>query len=259
MEEIEKAFSDTTKIVLGVELKNLDDYGEWLSRRVPIPTKGKSAVSGKDVWIQPSLCFLKQPFDKDRIIDMGEIGKVNESPFIAEDLKDTDLRNVLKILKPVVYYCGNLRYKNVNNLEKTSSAGEVVNVYYSEDIWYGSKKVAFSNMVVFSESMFGSHNVHYSKFCINTYNSFRISRGLEIDGCTNCSDVFFCHNSENLRDCILCFNTKSLRYAVGNVEVGKDEYLRISRMLKEHILERLEVNHNFEQDIFNIACRGISE
>ncbi len=256
MKEIEQAFKQTTKILLGRELGGVDNYGDWLSKHVPIPSKGKSVVSGKEVWVQPPTCFLNKRFDPDRIIDMDEIGKVNSSHFNKTDLENKNVRDILEMIEPLVYYCGNLRYNTYNNLEKTSGAGEVANVYYSEDVWYGSKNVAFSNLVVVSENIFGSHMSHNSKFCINNYNSFRISRGFEIEGCTNCSDVFFCHNSEGLTNCMLCFNAKSLRYAICNTEVNKETYLKVKRMLLDYVNEKLEKEKALSVDIFNIGCYG---
>ena len=35
--EIEKAFGETSRLVLGSELHGLDAYGPWLSARVPMP------------------------------------------------------------------------------------------------------------------------------------------------------------------------------------------------------------------------------
>ncbi|MFH1470621.1 MAG: hypothetical protein ABIF01_02635 [Candidatus Micrarchaeota archaeon] len=258
MREVERAFAETTKLLLGTELEGLDDYGGWLSRRVPIPVKEKSALSGREVWMQPPLCLLRKPFDKSRIIDIAEIEKVNKSPFKADDLKDADLHKLLDIVKPVTYYCGNLRYQTFNNLEKVSGAGGVSNIYCSEDIWFKSKSVAFSNLVVFSDNIFGSHMAHYSHYCINIYNSFKISRGFEIDGCTNCSDVYFCHNSQNLRDCILCFNAKNLKYAVGNTELKREKYLELKAMLFDYITENLAREKALEVDIFNVGCYGES-
>ncbi|MFH1328217.1 MAG: hypothetical protein ABIH76_05165 [Candidatus Bathyarchaeota archaeon] len=254
MKEIDRSFNDTVRILLSSELGGIDDYAKWLGRHIPLPLFRKSAISGKGVWIPPSFCFSGQEFDKCRIIDIEEIDQVNTPPFDEGALENVNMRDILEIINPIAYYCGNLRYKNSNNIERSSAVGGASNIYYCEDIWYKTRNVAFSHTVLYSENIFGSHMARYSKFCINIYNSYQINRGLEIDGCTNCSDVFFCHNSENLRNCILCFNVKTLSYAVGNIEVGKERYMEIKDMLISHIVEKLKKEKDFETDIFNVGC-----
>jgi hypothetical protein len=254
MKEIEDAFIDTTKIVLGTGLRGLEAYGEWLGGRVPLPVKGKSAKSGKEVWLQPPLVFLKKPFDAGKIVDMDEAESVNKSPFGAGDLRNADLRKVLEIVKPITYYCGNLRYKNCKNIEKSSGVADAINIYYSEDVDWEVKNVAYGNYVLYSENMFGCHHASYSRFCIHSYNSVDITRGFEVDGCLNSSDVYFCHNSENLNNCILCFNAKNLRYAVGNTEVGREKFLEIKKMLLDYVVGELKKKKQLGVDIFNVGC-----
>ncbi len=39
---------------------------------------------------------------------------------------------------------------------------------------------------------------------------------------------------------IFCFNAKGKRYAVGNTEVGREEYLRIRKILLDYVVGELE-------------------
>ncbi|VVC71618.1 Uncharacterised protein [uncultured archaeon] len=252
---IEEAFTDTAKIVLGTGLKGLESYGDWLSRRIPLPYMVRSAKTGKDVWMQPPESFLNKRFDPERVVDMSEADLVNKSPFSAGDLEGLDLRKALSIVKPVAYYCGNLRYGNCLNAAKSSSLGDCRNVYFSEDTCFEVQNVAYSNAVLFSQNMFGCRSANYSGFCLKTFNSVWINRGFEIDGCSKCSDVYFCHNSENLRNCILCFNAKSLDYAVGNTVVGEEKFLEVKDLLLGYVAGELKKKKKLDVDIFNVGCR----
>ena len=42
--------------------------------------------------------------------------------------------------------------------------------------------------------------------------------------CRDCTDCSFCNDCRDCRDCYLCVNASELRYAICNVEVGKDAY-----------------------------------
>lgn len=254
--ELEKAFTDTARTLLGRPLEGLESYGTWLGKNVPLPYPAKSALSKKEVWVPPSLNFLQKEFDRSRIISQDEMEKANVSPFKPADLEGADVGKVRELLKPVAYYCGNWWFGNYQNLEKCSGAGNGVNIYYSEDVYHDVKNVAYSNYVLYSENMFGCHVATHSKFCIHTYNSFRVTRCFEVDGCSDSSDLLFCHNSEALQNCMFCFNAKSLRYAIGNVEVGREKYLKIRAMLLDEMGGKLGKGRKLDLGVYNIGCNA---
>lgn len=231
--ELEIEFKKTCKLLLGSELPgSMDEYAKWLGRRVPLPYVGKSAISGKDVWLAPPLAFANKKFNLSKIISMEEMDQKTDSPFKPSDLKNADLETIAKnLVKPVSFYCGNYRYKTYMNVEKCSGAGAGVNLYYSEDAYIDIKNIGYCNYVLSSTNLFGCHAVPQSNFCIHAYNSVNISRCLEVDGCSNSSDLLFCHNCEGMSDSILCFNSKNLRHAVGNQELGREEYLKVKGIL----------------------------
>ncbi|HIH23141.1 TPA: hypothetical protein HA238_05415 [Candidatus Micrarchaeota archaeon] len=58
-----------------------------------------------------------------------------------------------------------------------------------------------------------------------------------------------------MSNAILCFNAKNLRYAVGNVEVGREEFERIKKMLLGYVTEELRVKKTCGIDIYSISCQ----
>ena len=56
-----------------------------------------------------------------------------------------------------------------------------------------------------------------------------------------------------MSNAILCFNAKNLRYAVGNVEVGPDEFARIKKMLLGHVANELKTKKMLDSDIYNVG------
>jgi len=261
MPELEKEFKITCKIILGEELPGgMDAYWTWLGKFIPLPIQAKSALSGKEVWAHPGQNYLKKVLDLRRTISMDEMEKANLTTLVPEDIIQLSIRELIECaVKPIVFYCGNFRYGEFRNIEKCSGAGGGPgtggsNIYYCEDVYFGAKNCAYSNFTSYSENMFGCNAVPFSKFCIHAYNSSNLTRCFEVDGCTNSSDLFFCHNCEGMSNGILCFNVKSLRYAVGNVEVGPEKFMKIKKMLIERILKDLKTKHTFDIDIYNIGC-----
>lgn len=254
MNEIETAFSETTKLLFGTELCKIDNYGSWLGRKVPLPSLAKSALSGKDVWIPPTLNYLGINFNKSKVISMEEMEKVNTSSFTAKEIENASIKELVgKFIKPVAYFCGNFRYQNYENFEKVSGGGGGRNVYVGEDIYLGVKNIGFSNYTLFSENMFGSYAVTHSNFCIHTYRSVSLFRCFEVDCSSNCRDLFFSHNCENVNDSMFCFNGKNLRYAIGNVQFPPDKYKEIKAKILAEIGKELKETKTLRYGIFNIG------
>lgn len=78
----------------------------------------------------------------------------------------------------------------------------------------------------------------------------------EVDFRKRYKPLNLCHNIEDCQECMFCFNVKSLRYAIGNVEVGKERYLKIKRMVLDEISKKLEKDKNLGISIYNIGCKA---
>lgn len=254
MDELSGAFSQTTKILFGSALSDLYSCSDWLSQHVPLPYVVKSKLSGKEVWLPPSRDFLGQKFNAQKIVSMeeGPIDKPNTCTY--EELQKAGLDDVRgKICTPISIYLGNFRYKTYQNTSKTSGAGDCINVYMGEDVYHGARNVAFCKSMLYSENVFGCREGTKCQYCIHCYGSHDMTRCFECDSCTKCSDSYFCHNCENLENCLLCFNSKGLHYAVANVEVGKEKYMQIKKLVLQEIAEELEKTKKLGRSIFNIG------
>lgn len=254
MDELSQAFSQTTKILLGSALLDIYQYSGWLSMHVPLPYAAKSKLSGKEVWLPPSRDFLGQKFNTQSIVSMeeGPIDIPNTRTY--EELQNSGLGDVRgKFCTPIAVYLGNFRYKTYQNTDKTSGAGDCMNVYMSEDVYHGARNVAFCKSMLYSENVFGCREGTKCQYCINCYGSHEMTRCFECDSCTKCSDSYFCHNCENLENGLFCFNSKGLRYAVANIEVGREKYMQIKKLVLEQISARLQKDKKLEWSIFNIG------
>jgi len=54
---------------------------------------------------------------------------------------------------------------------------------------------------------------------------------------------------------MFCFNIKNKSYAIGNVEVGKEEYAKVKKMLLAEIGRRLEKDKKLKLDIYTIGAK----
>jgi hypothetical protein len=256
-DELEREFTNTARMLLGVPLGGLDDYAGWLSRRVPVPRKASSAVSGKDAWIAPPLAYMGREFNRANAISLDEMEKANASPLGPGDLEGAGVEKMIReLVAPVRFHCGNFRYQSHENVAECSGAGGGRNLYRCEDVYLGVKNVAYSYFTLHTNNAFGCHGVMDSGFLIHAYNSTKVARCFEIDGCSNSSGLLFCHNCENVHDGMFCFNAKNLRNAIGNVPVGAEEYARVRKILLGWAGRELEGRKTLAMDIYNAGCAG---
>ena len=246
---IEKAFQDTTKMIFGKALSGLDNYEEWLTTRV---TKGKlrsSSTSKKKVYVPTYGMFRFIP--DDRVADLGSFMQLSALNIPIEEA-DT-LASISKKMPTLATFI--IEFEEGTNLDVESSSiyKNLVNAYKIVDCFY-SKHIAYSFFSDHCEHAFGISKCFNCNFSIDVHDSRDIIRSFEVDFSKNCADVMFCHNCDNVRESMFCFNEKNLRYAIANTVVGREEYTKVKAILVDYMLEQLERTHKLDLDIYNVGC-----
>ena len=248
--EIEKAFEDTTKIIFGKALTGLDKYEEWLTTRVTKGRRHSSATSRKKVYVPTYGLFRFIP--DDRVADLGSFTQLSA---LNIPIEETDtLASISKKMPAIATFITEFEDGTNLNVESSSIYKNLVNAYKIVDCFY-SKHVAYSFFSDRCDYVFGISKCYDCNFSINVHDSRDVVRSFEVDFSKNCADVMFCHNCEALSNCIFCFNAKSLRYAIGNVEVGREEYMRIKKILIDEIVRKLEKDKELDFDIYNLSAK----
>ena len=52
---------------------------------------------------------------------------------------------------------------------------------------------------------------------------------------------------------MFCFNTKSKRYAIGNIEYPKEEYMNIKSKIIKQLADELEETKKLDKNVYNIG------
>jgi hypothetical protein len=248
--EIEKAWQAATQVMFGKSLGKLEHYEAWLKRDVPSQIVAKSAISGKNVYI-PNFVFYAAT--QGQCITFDETFEWGKKRLDKAEVKRLQLANAAKKL-------GEMRYFSPEVISGENVGMEECGVYFNSNYCFRSSAMAWDKYCAYSmwprnsEYIFGSAWVFSSSFCIKCHHSENLTRCFEISNSTNCADCYFCHNCENVRDSMFCFNAKNLRHAIGNVEIGKDEYARIKKRVLADIVRGLEEHGEVKFSIYNIAC-----
>lgn len=251
---LDQAFSDTCNLLFEKPLPGkLTDYEGWLLRHVRAPPKAKSAAIGKPLLVLPIL--LNNPVRETHITEK-EAEEMGKEALTEEAIGKISISNCIEALSPIAFATCEVALGNNMEVAETVSYSDSREVFGSSTM-YDSKKCAYCCWVSHqAENMFGCDHVFYSKFCVNCYRSLRLQRCFEVNDSLDSSDCYFCHNIENCHDCMFSFNAKNLKYAIGNSEFPREEYLRIKGLLLSEIAAKAGAQKGLPFGIYGLGGIG---
>jgi len=245
---VEKAFSETAKLVLGVERKPIAPFVPYLQERaLPVKmVKGKFGTLASKPGMPlvrdlpaACLCSFEEAMQQNKpIISEGEL---------SLPLAELEKAIAQKMTISLDFVDGPCRdYVDVSQCISSSE------VYSSWDAT-SSQRSACSTGIIQSKYIFGGYlRMLDSEFCINSYDMTNCKRCFEIDSCTNCSACYFSHNLEGCEECILCSNVKGMRYAVLNKQLPREEYARVKKMVLDYVNAELDKKKKCGRSIFSL-------
>jgi hypothetical protein len=249
--KIEEAFSSTCRIVLGREHKGIRRFGSWLLKRA-ITVKKVKGAKGTPTFKVGMLPTIRD-MPSDRLVTNYEGAEASRlNPISIKPGEDLSLREALSRVAKVALF--SVEFSDGVN----DRCIDTPNLYGGSVIYKlldttDSKYSAYSSAVIKSEHIFGgAFRLLQSQFCINMFDSTNLKGCFEVDCSYSSRDSYFCHNCENVSDAMFCFNAKALQYAAFNQVVGKQEYLRLKKILIDYVNSELEKNCSLEESIFNL-------
>ncbi len=256
--KIEKAFSETTNVVLGKALSPIDKYGGWLASKSSIRLEdARSCLSGKPLILPNYAWFLNYP--RDRLLTQEEADFSGGKLQLAEaELDSISLENASSMISKIAYFSPFwLTGTNRNNIDSPMNIDSAD--CYRGILYLLTKCSGFCFSPRSCDYSFGCREGRHNSFCINSHYSTKVTRCFEIDSCSNCTGCYFCHNCENVHDSMFCFNVKNKRYAIGNIEVGRGKFTEAKKLLLDWISKELEKKNGLDLDVYNLlekASRG---
>lgn len=248
--KVEEAWRSTSRIVLGKERRGIRDFAGWLSRYAVWVKKINGAMGSPAYKVEMLPIMGRLP--SDRLVALKDGIELAKKPISLQEGELPSLGQLLPKIAKIAYFSMEFVDGQNENCVDTPSIFTGSNTYKVWDVTDG-KYSAYTGGAVHSEHIFGSGwRMLRSQFCVCCNDSTSIKGCFEVDSAYSTRDSYFCHNVENCENCILCFNAKSLRYAVGNTEVGKAEFLRIKRMLLDYINSGLDSEKSVDFGIFSL-------
>jgi len=249
--ELDSAFADTTKLLIGKEMSPLIDYREWLYSHVSPLIFSSSPLSKRTVFAEPMKYNRFEGAEKvliklDEALELSESGKISD-----KELEKLNSTNAPEVLEKIVYISTEAEEGRNVNVMDSAAYGWAINAL---ECWWPvkTKNAAYCGWSRQSENTFGCSLIFSSKFCLKCFNSLNLNRCFEVSNSSDCSGCYFCHNCENVHDSMFCFNIKNKRYAIGNVEVGQEQYLKIKKLVLNEIATALQAKKRFGLSIYDL-------
>ncbi|MFA5105767.1 MAG: hypothetical protein WC506_02285 [Candidatus Micrarchaeia archaeon] len=247
MEPMEKAFSHASKVLFGVELSGLGKYRPWLARRMSLGERRKSIFSDSYVYVGDYAKYFEIP--RHRTVMEREALKLVELMPPQQGIEKITMDSAPEFLADIAYFA--LEYHDGPN----SNLIDCMATAYSSNVCQSGpcvqiKDSAYNLWPRTSEYVFGCGVLFDSSFCMHCYQSVKLTRCFEVDASRDCSDCYFCHNCENVHDSMFCFNAKNLKYAIGNVELGREKYPEVKAKILAQIGASLLKEKDFAPSIY---------
>jgi len=243
---VDKAWKSTCKVLFGGEIGELDSFSDYLPEQHYIPySKRKSCVSGKPVIMGAD----RYPADA-KFISEDEIDYGAKEALDMNSIKDLDA--LIESLSDRFRYSGNKIFGVSSFVQEADNCIDSSYVYRSHNV-VSSKYVAYSNFVrADSEFIFGSGPLMHGSHLIRVMGSESLSRSFECAATTFSSDMYLSFNCRGCTDCMFCFNLRSKKYCIGNLELPREKYLEIKKKLLAEMREYL-IKHKRFRSVFDFA------
>jgi hypothetical protein len=249
--KVEQAFSSASKIVLGQGRSGIRKYSGWLSSR----TLGFSRIKG--AFGTPTYKISGMPFvsriPSDRLATLSEaMEHSKKNPIAVGESESPSLQEMLSRVSKTAVFSLEFVGGVADNVVDTPGVFGGSNIYRMLDVTQG-KDSAYTTTCIQSEHIFGGYlRILDSQFCINCFDLTKCKGCFEVDSSYSCRDSYFCHNCENVSDSMFCFNAKAMQYAVCNKVVGKEEFLRVKKLLLDYLNSQLDKSCEVKESVFSL-------
>ncbi len=230
---LNKAWKNTTRVILGGELGELKDYEEWLSEYAETSRVENSALDGGDVHLG-----IKEYSRGAKFISFDQVDlRKKFEPLSINEVKDID--SIVEALEERFYYTGSVVLGNSKFVEASSNVVDSSYVYGSVVV-SDSKYAAYSDTLKLQEYTFGVYGDAESGYIIKCIEGYRNRRNFECHCTYLSSDCYYSANLQNCSESMFSFGAQSKTHMVGNLELPRERYREVKSKILAEIVEILK-------------------
>lgn len=221
--DVEQAFQATAKVIFGEEIGSLRDFAPYLEEMMFPYQMKRSSVSGKPVMV--SNHFYPE---EGRFISQDEIPLVKFPPLDINEIKDID--SLFAAASERAVFCGNKLFGRNTDVADVDNCADSSSIFHGHSL-YNVKCGAYVSTLREAEYVFGVCGFPQTQFGMRMCDGVGANRCFEAYYGTNLADMYYAFNCVGCSNCIFAFNLRSKRNVIGNLELPKDEFLRLRKKL----------------------------
>jgi hypothetical protein len=246
-EEVNRAWKGTCRAIFGTHIGELEEFGPYLGE-VLVGRMVGSAYSSKEVMIgSRDYCKGARFFDFNS--EHSEYDKILSKPLDINKIKDID--SLVDAVSEKIVYAGNKTFGNSKNVEASDSIMDSSNIFNSSRI-IGGKYIAYCHLMQFSEYSFGSSSSGQSSHIAKCFGNNKLNRCFEVCGTMIATDCYFSYNVSDCNECLFSFNLRSKRHVIANIELEKENYIKLKEKLLGEIIDELRRKKRYRLSILDI-------
>jgi len=206
---------------------SLEEIKKKFAFDIPLPTKVKCALSGRETWSFSA--------ESDLVASQKAIAnRFAQDEWMRKKRPLKTIEDILKAWQEVNYITAE---KEINSKNVAQSDG----VYNSSDVYYSvaifdSKNIVFGYKIFDCNYLLASRDNSSSTLGIRIKESIYCSSSFEISWSSKVSHSLFIHDSFDLYECMFCSHLRSKRYCIANMQFEKEEYFQLKKKVIDWII-----------------------
>ena len=226
------AFKAASKVIFGEEIGELSEFAPYFEEMMFPYQMKRSSVSGKPVMFSNSL----YP-EGGKFISQNEIGMLKFAPMDLNEIKDID--SLFEAASERAVFCGNKLFGRNTDVEDVDNCVDSSSILHGHTL-YNVKHGAYVSTLREAEHVFGVCGFPKTQFGMRMCDGVGANRCFETYYGTNLADMYYSFNCVGCSNCIFAFNLHSKRNVIGNLELPKDEFLRLKKKLVAEMADELK-------------------
>ena len=230
--DLEQAFQSTSKVIFGEEIGSLREFAPYFEEMMFPYRMKRSYLSGKPVMV--SNAFYPEGA---KFISQEEIPLVKFPALNINEIKDTD--SLFAAASERAVFCGNKLFGRNTNMSDVDNCVDCSSISHGHSL-YNVKYGAYASTLRESEYVFGVCGFPKTQFGMRMCDGVGANRCFETYYGTNLADMYYSFNCVGCSNCIFAFNLHAKRHVIGNLELPKDEFLRLKKKLVSEMADELK-------------------
>jgi len=239
--DLNEAFKATCKVLFGQEIGELSAFEPYLKEMLLPYQMKKSCVSSKSVMVSN----LYYPSGA-KFVSQDEVASLKFEPLNVNEIKDID--SLFAAASERAVFCGNKQFGRNTNVSEVDNCVDSSSIFCGHNV-YNSKYGAYVSHIREAEYVFGVSAFPSSAHSIRLCEGVGANRCFESYYGTSLADMYYSFNCIGCSDCIFAFNLRSKRHCIGNLELPKDEYMRLKKKLVSEMADELKQ----KKKLFSVA------